>query len=56
MRSEKCWKAQSQETLRSRVNDKTNQAYKLGLPIIQSLYKKHNINRTDAQIKTLYNH
>lgn len=36
------------------VNDKTNQAYKLGLPIIKSLYQKYNINRTDAQIKNLY--
>lgn len=37
------------------VDDKTNQAYKLGLPIIKALYQKYNIQRTDAQIKNLYN-
>ncbi|SIQ92651.1 RHS repeat-associated core domain-containing protein [Chryseobacterium indoltheticum] len=37
------------------VNKKTDQAYKLGSPIIKALYQKYNINRTDAQIKNLYN-
>ncbi|WP_183148075.1 DUF6443 domain-containing protein [Chryseobacterium nematophagum] len=36
------------------VDKKTNQAYNLGAPILQSFYQKLNIKRTNAQIKSLY--
>ena len=39
--------------LEHQMNDKTQSAEKLGVPIIQVLYQKNNIKRTDEQIKKI---
>lgn len=39
--------------LEHQMNDKTKAAEKLGVPIIQVLYQKNNIKRTDEQIKKI---